>query len=134
MTPEQKDNITQNIYGNEGIIIGKIGQLNIQNQPKPTITISDTTETALSDGTFQYTATLNVVTSFMIPKVIIVAEAKSVKSMTIESDTTFSPYRTGIMKYEGIKYPGVEVQNVSGHYKLTIITNNKEDSIKLTIQ
>ncbi|MBI4304384.1 MAG: hypothetical protein HY665_08640 [Chloroflexi bacterium] len=133
-TMPEGDNITQNIYSNEGTIIGKIGQLNVQGQPQPAITISDTNETALNDGTFQYTATLNVATTFVIPKILIVAQSTSVKSITARlKGGGYYTITKAPASYKGITYQAIELQNVSGNYLLTIISDKKE-SIPLIIQ
>jgi len=78
---QEQSGFHQNIYGNDGIVIGQLDNLTIQGQPAPKLSLSETVRTQLPDGNFQSQATLTSNVPSVYPRLTIVAKANTLESI-----------------------------------------------------
>ena len=118
-------NVTQNIYGNSGTIIGHLA---IYGSPDLTPKLSDITRTQLLDGSYQHEAVVSVDTPHPLTEITFIARAPSIKSFKVD---TVVPQAYGMSEgYFNVDHtPFVTLRNSSGPWKLKAITA-KEDQVK----
>lgn len=128
-TPQSSGNVTQNIYGNSGTIIGS---LTIQGAPDLTPKLSNVSQVKLADGTYQYSALISINTPYQLAQIRFIARAVSIKSINVRPQGSgFYGRAEGYFSED--HSPFIEFRNVAGPFEVTAVTEN-QDAVTIVVQ